>query len=152
MDMHKTLIERMDKQRNGHFQRFFFNAIYERTLKKEGEKRGDFDNFSQRTSFHFQSRIDHLESTPNNDLLFLRNQFLPPGWNFLRHHHQQQLLSQWFHKEEVDSSLLLLKDGSCQWPGCEKGQLLNKNAFQQHLNSEHSFGQCSAAQVLILVH
>ena len=89
-----------------------------------------------------------MESPPaNNELLFLRNQFLPPGWNFLRHHHQQQLLSQWFHKEESDSSLLLLKDGCCQWPGCEKNQLLSKNAFQLHLNNEHSFGQCSAAQV-----
>ena len=128
-----------------------FNAFslmqFTNVRKRRRGKGGDFDNFFKRTSFHFQSRIDHLESTPNNDLLFLRNQFLPPGWNFLRHHHQQQLLSQWFHKEEVDSSLLLLKDGSCQWPGCEKGQLLNKNAFQQHLNSEHSFGQCSAAQV-----
>ena len=92
-----------------------FNAFslmqFTNVRKKRRGKRGDFDNFSQRTSFHFQSRIDHLESTPNNDLLFLRNQFLPPGWNFLRHHHQQQLLSQWFHKEEADSSLMLLKEG-----------------------------------------
>ena len=93
-----------------------------------------------------------MESPPaNNELLFLRNQFLPPGWNFLRHHHQQQLLSQWFHKEESDSSLLLLKDGCCQWPGCETSQLLSKNAFQLHLNNEHSFGQCSAAQVIMYV-
>ena len=99
-----------------------------------------------------QPRLDHrLESPPNNELLFLRNQFLPPGWNFLRHHHQQQLLSQWFHKEaESDSSLLLLKDGCCQWPGCETSQLLSKNAFQLHLNNEHSFGQCSAAQVMCM--
>ena len=30
----------MDKQRNGHFQRFFFNAIYEHALKKEGRAGG----------------------------------------------------------------------------------------------------------------
>ena len=48
---------------------------------------------------------------------------------------------------ELAPSLLLLKDGCCQWPGCEKSQLLSKNAFQLHLNNEHSFGQCSAAQV-----
>ena len=82
----------------------------------------------------------------------------------LRHHQeqqlkfqqQQQLLNQWFQKEEqlpplpsqqTSQDSLLLKDGSCQWPGCEKSQFANKGTFQQHLASEHSLSQCSAAQV-----
>ena len=102
-----------------------------------------------------QNGVSDSGESPNADLMLFRHHFFQPGL-LLRHHQeqmklqQQQILSQWFQKEDRESQEILLKDGTCQWPGCEKGQLLNKNAFQQHLNSEHSFGQCSAAQVNII--
>ena len=87
-------------------------------------------------------------------MLFRHHFFAQPGL-LLRHHQeqqmkiqqqQQQLLSQWFQKEDNDD-VILLKDGICQWPGCEKNQFASKATFQHHLNSEHALSQCSAAQV-----
>ena len=90
----------------------------------------------------------------NADLMLFRHHFFQPGL-LLRHHQeqmklqQQQILSQWFQKEDRESQEILLKDGTCQWPGCEKSQFASKATFQHHLNSEHSLSQCSAAQVTL---
>lgn len=77
----------------------------------------------------------------------------------LRHHQEQQikfqqhqLLSHWFQRTEPQQSHAepsLLKDGTCQWPGCEKSQFANEAIFKQHLNAEHSLSQCSAAQAKV---
>ena len=96
--------------------------------------------------------------SPNADLMLFRHHFFQPGL-LLRHHQeqmklqQQQILSQWFQKEDQrESQEILLKDGTCQWPGCEKNQFASKATFQHHLNSEHSLSQCSAAQVLLIIY
>ena len=90
--------------------------------------------------------------------MLFRHHFFQPSL-LLRHHqeqmklHQQQMLSQWLQKEDQkkDNQESLLKDGTCQWPGCEQNQFASKATFQHHLNTEHSLSQCSAAQVGILI-
>ena len=100
----------------------------------------------------FSSQNGIESNNPQQELMLFRHHFFQPGL-LLRHHQeqmklqqQQQLLSQWFQKEDQD---ILLKDGTCQWPGCEKNQFASKATFQHHLNNEHALSQCSAAQVCL---
>ena len=107
----------------------------------------------------------------NSELALFQNHLLQQNSTanlLLRHHQeqqikfqqQQQMLHQWFQKEEEQQLTtqqqirheqnlepLLLKDGTCQWPGCEKSRFSDGPSFQQHLNSQHSLSQCSAGQV-----
>ena len=104
----------------------------------------------------FQSHLLQQNSTAN---LLLRHH----QEQQIKFQQQQQMLHQWFQKEEEQQITtqqqqqqlrheqnfepLLLKDGTCQWPGCEKSRFSDGSSFQQHLNSQHSLSQSSAAQV-----
>ena len=104
--------------------------------------------------------METVEQNNQQELMLFRHHFFAQPGLLLRHHQeqqmkiqqQQQLLSQWFQKEGDNNqeNVILLKDGTCQWPGCEKNQFASKATFQHHLNSEHALSQCSAAQVNFL--
>ena len=105
-----------------------------------------------------QNGMETVEQNNQQELMLFRHHFFAQPGLLLRHHQeqqmkiqqqQQQLLSQWFQKEGDNNqeNVILLKDGTCQWPGCEKNQFASKATFQHHLNSEHALSQCSAAQV-----
>ena len=88
-----------------------------------------------------QNGIEAVEQNNQQELMLFRHHFFAQPGLLLRHHQeqqmkiqqqQQQLLSHWFQKEGDNNqeNVILLKDGTCQWPGCEKNQFASKATFK----------------------